>query len=99
MVKSLAFVSGKGGVGKTCLAVNSAINLALMGLKVAVLDTDFGLSNANILMGVKADNTISDFLSGSHSLDDIICNSHSGVKLIPVGSGTLETLNLDTVQR
>ena len=36
MVKSLAFVSGKGGVGKTCLAVNSAINLALMGFRVAV---------------------------------------------------------------
>ena len=99
MVKSLAFVSGKGGVGKTCLAVNSAINLALMGFKVAVLDTDFGLSNANIMMGVKADNTISDFLSGSNSFEDIICNSHGGVKLIPGGSGTLETLNLDTEQR
>ena len=99
MVKSLAFVSGKGGVGKTCLAVNSAINLALMGLKVAVLDTDFGLSNANIMMGVKSDNTISDFLSGSHSFNDIICNSHGGVKLIPGGSGTLDTLNLDTEQR
>ena len=99
MVKSLAFVSGKGGVGKTCLAVNSAINLALMGFKVAVLDTDFGLSNANIMMGVKANNTISDFLSGSNSFDDIICNSHGGVKLIPGGSGTLETLNLDTEQR
>ena len=99
MVKSLAFVSGKGGVGKTCLAVNSAINLALMGFRVAVLDTDFGLSNANIMMGVKADNTISDFLSGSNSFDDIICNSHGGVKLIPGGSGTLETLNLDTEQR
>ena len=99
MVKSLAFVSGKGGVGKTCLAVNSAINLALMGLKVAVLDTDFGLSNANIMMGVKSDNTISDFLSGSHSFNDIVYNSHGGVKLIPGGSGTLDTLNLDTEQR
>ena len=59
MVKSLAFVSGKGGVGKTSLAVNSAINLALMGFKVAILDTDFGLSNANIMMGVKTENTIS----------------------------------------
>jgi flagellar biosynthesis protein FlhG len=99
MVKSLAFVSGKGGVGKTSLAVNSAINLALMGFKVAVLDTDFGLSNANIMMGVKTENTISEFLSGSCMFEDVIYNSHGGVKLIPGGSGTLDTLNLDTQQR
>ena len=73
MVKSLAFVSGKGGVGKTSLAVNSAINLSLSGFRVAVLDTDFGLSNANILMDVKPNKTISDLLSGSCALEDVIC--------------------------
>ena len=99
MVQSLAFVSGKGGVGKTSLAINSAINLSLSGFKVAVLDADFGLSNANIMMDVKADKTISDVLVGSCTLEDIICHSHAGVKLIPGGSGTLDTLNLDTEQR
>jgi|TARA_B110000240_G_scaffold170832_1_gene194728 flagellar biosynthesis protein FlhG len=99
MVQSLAFVSGKGGVGKTSLAINSAINLSLNGFSVAVLDADFGMSNANILMDVKADKTISDVLSGECILEDVICNSHAGVKLIPGGSGTLDTLNLDTEQR
>ena len=59
MVQSLAFVSGKGGVGKTSLAINSAINLSLSGFKVAILDADFGLSNANIMMDVKTDKTVS----------------------------------------
>ena len=99
MVQSLAFVSGKGGVGKTSLAINSAINLSLNGFSVAVLDADFGMSNANILMDVKADKTISDVLSGECALEDIIRESHAGVKLIPGGSGTLDTLNLDTEQR
>lgn len=99
MVKSLAFVSGKGGVGKTSLAINSAINLSLSGFKVAVLDADFGLANANIMMNVKADQTIADMLSGACALDDIIYHSHAGVKLIPGGSGTLDTLNLDTEER
>ena len=99
MPQSLAFVSGKGGVGKTSLAINSAINLSLSGFKVAILDTDFGLSNANIMMNVKTDKTVSDMLSGTCVLEDVICNSHAGVKLIPGGSGTLETLNLDTEQR
>ena len=61
MTETIAFVSGKGGVGKTSLAVNSAIKLAMTGNKVGILDADFGLSNANIMMGVKAEKTISDF--------------------------------------
>lgn len=99
MVQSLAFVSGKGGVGKTSLAINSAVNLSLSGFKVAILDTDFGLSNANIMMDVRTDKTISDLLAGSCELDDVIYHSHAGVKLIPGGSGTLDMLNLDTEQR
>ncbi|MGY8901318.1 MAG: P-loop NTPase [Flavobacteriales bacterium] len=99
MVQSLAFVSGKGGVGKTSLAINAAINLSLSGFKVAILDTDFGLSNANIMMDVMAGKTISDLLAGSCALEDIICHSYAGVKLIPGGSGTLDTMNLDTEQR
>ena len=99
MTQSIAFVSGKGGVGKTSLAVNSAINLSLGGFKVAILDADFGLSNANIMMNLKTDKTVSDMLSGTCVLEDVICNSHAGVKLIPGGSGTLESLNLDTKQR
>ena len=99
MVQSLAFVSGKGGVGKTSLAINSAINLSLSGFSVAVLDADFGMSNANIMMDVKADKTISNVLSGDCTLEDVVCETHAGVKLIPGGSGTLDTLNLDTEQR
>tara|TARA_B100000767_G_C19670405_1_gene495037 strand:- start:302 stop:1093 length:792 start_codon:yes stop_codon:yes gene_type:complete len=99
MTETIAFVSGKGGVGKTSLAVNSAIKLGMTGNKVGILDADFGLSNANIMMGVKAEKTISDLLSGKHTLDEIITHSHAGVQLIPGGSGTMDTLNLDSNER
>ena len=99
MTETIAFVSGKGGVGKTSLAVNSAIKLAMTQGKVGVLDADFGLSNANIMMGVKAEKTISDFLSGKYPLNEIITDTHAGVKLIPGGSGTMDTLNLDSKER
>ena len=99
MTETIAFVSGKGGVGKTSLAVNSAIKLAMSGDKVGILDADFGLSNANIMMGVKAEKTISDLLSEKHTLDEIITHTHAGVKLIPGGSGTMDTLNLGSEER
>ena len=99
MTETIAFVSGKGGVGKTSLAVNSAIKIAMSGDKVGILDADFGLSNANIMMGVKAEKTISDLLSGKHTLDEIITHCHAGVQLIPGGSGTMDTLNLGSEDR
>ena len=46
MVHTIAIASGKGGVGKTSIAVNSALKLALDKKRVALLDADFGLANA-----------------------------------------------------
>ena len=51
MTISLAIASGKGGVGKTTIAVNLAITLQRMGSRVTIMDADFGLANAHILMG------------------------------------------------
>ena len=48
MVDTIAIASGKGGVGKTSLAVNCAVKLCLDKKRVALLDADFGLANAHI---------------------------------------------------
>ena len=53
MVKTIAISSGKGGVGKTSLAVNSSIKLSMEGMKVALLDADFGMANSHILLNHK----------------------------------------------
>ena len=52
-VKIFSVVSGKGGVGKTNVSVNLAISMAQMGKKVLVMDADIGMTNADILMGIK----------------------------------------------
>lgn len=49
----VAIASGKGGVGKTTLAVSSAITFAKRGLRVALVDADLGLANVDLACGLR----------------------------------------------
>ena len=99
MVHTIAIASGKGGVGKTSIAVNSALKLALDKKRVALLDADFGLANAHIMLDQKVDVNVSDFLNGSKNIDDIIYNCFADLQLIPGGSGILDIMNIDSQKR
>lgn len=99
MVQTIAIASGKGGVGKTSIAVNTALKLALDKKRVALLDADFGLANAHIMLDQRVEANVSDFLNGLKGLDDIIYNCFAGLKLIPGGSGILDVMNIDSQKR
>ncbi len=99
MVKTIAISSGKGGVGKTSLAVNSSIRLSMEGKKVALLDADFGMANSHILLNQKVKNTVQDILENNINIEDVVHETSTGLKLIPGGSGILELLNLDSKKR
>ena len=99
MVRSIVVASGKGGVGKTSIAVNTAIKLTMESKRVALLDADFGLANAHIMLNKKVEANINDFLEGDYKLNEIICDVPPGLKLIPGGSGVLELMNLDSQKR
>lgn len=51
--KAIVITSGKGGVGKTTSTANIGTGLALMGRKVVVVDTDIGLRNLDVVMGLE----------------------------------------------
>ena len=99
MVDTIAIASGKGGVGKTSLAVNCAVKLCLDKKRVALLDADFGLANAHIMLDQKVSASISDLLDGTGKIDQLIHDTPSGLKLIPGGSGVLELMNIDSKKR
>ncbi|GIS14907.1 MAG: hypothetical protein CM15mP117_03390 [Alphaproteobacteria bacterium] len=52
MATSIAVASGKGGVGKTSMSVNLSLIFAQMEKRTTLLDADFGMANAHILLGV-----------------------------------------------
>lgn len=87
--------SGKGGVGKTSLSVNMCTELARRGKRVIIVDADLGLANAHILMGVKPERTLTDYLEGKAQLPDCIADGQNGLKLISGGQGMAEMANLD----
>ena len=51
MGEVIVITSGKGGVGKTTSAANLGTALTMMGKKVALVDTDIGLRNLDVVMG------------------------------------------------
>jgi len=90
----ICIASGKGGTGKTMIATNLSVLLAREGLNVVLLDADFGLANAHLLMGVDPTDDISSVISGEKSFSEIIVEGPEGVKLIPGGSGLSELTSL-----
>lgn len=93
--RTIAVVSGKGGVGKSNISLSFSISLCLEGKKVLLFDMDLGMGNLDILMGRSSDYSIIDFFDGKVGLEDIIYDGPSGLKYIAGGSGLNHLVGLD----
>lgn len=95
----IAVASGKGGVGKTNFVINTALELGLQGLSVTVLDADFALANADVLLGVKPQYHMGHVISGERKLKEIIMPITQKVNLIPASSGLEQLVKLSQTRR
>ena len=86
--RRISFLSGKGGVGKTSLAVNIALALARMGHKTILIDCDLGLANADVLLGVQPRLTLDRLLTSDSEVRRALVNLPSGLWLLP-GAGQI----------
>ncbi len=93
-VRVIAVTSGKGGVGKSNVAVNLAVTLAQGGERVMVMDADMGLANIDVLLGLSPKMNLSHVISGECSLEDTIVEGPAGVKIIPASSGVASMSDL-----
>ncbi len=94
-VYAVAVTSGKGGVGKTSLAVNLAIMLSRSGRNVRLIDADFGLSNAEVMLGVSPRYTLEDVVRGRADINDAWLDCPGGIRLLSSGSGLEAMANID----
>lgn len=97
--RTITFTSGKGGVGKSNLVLNTALLLAERGQRVAVLDGDLGLANVTVLLGQAPRLDLRDVLSGDRRLDEILLRGPRGIVVIPAGSGVAELASLPEGER
>ena len=75
--KVIPIAGGKGGVGKSILAVNLALSMAISGKKTILIDLDLGGSNIHTLLGIRNNNPgIGNYLSSRKcNISDLICET------------------------
>lgn len=98
IARVITVTSGKGGVGKSSVSVNLAIQLRKLGKRVVILDADFGLANVEVMLGIRPRYNLSDLLYHEKSITEIITNGPLDVGFISGGSGIKELANLSKDQ-
>jgi len=83
----IAITSGKGGTGKSFVSTNMAVALSRAGRRVALVDCDFGLGNAHLLLGVNPRWTLQHVLDQQMAMDEVVISTSFGPSLVPAGSG------------
>lgn len=95
----VAIVSGKGGVGKSNIAVNLAIRLSSMGQKVVLLDADLGTANADVLCNIAPGADLAHVVAGRQTLAEAMVKAPGGFHLIPGASGLAKMAALGEFER
>jgi flagellar biosynthesis protein FlhG len=94
--------SGKGGVGKSCLAVNAAVTAARKGWRVILVDADLGCSNVETILGTRSERRLDEFFhqTGRKELRTLLCDTHyENLRLIPGATGLLDVANPKFAQK
>lgn len=93
-VRAIAVTGGKGGVGKTNVAVNLAVALAEVGNKVMLLDADLGLANVDVVLGLHPSYDLSHVFAGERTLDEVVIEGPGGIRVVPGASGLKQLAEL-----
>ena len=95
----VTIASGKGGVGKSNLAVNLAVRLSQMGRSVVLMDADLGTANADVLCNIRPSCSLAHVVAGRKTIEQAMMIAPGGFTLIPGASGLAKMADLNTFER
>lgn len=95
----IAITSGKGGVGKSSLALNLAVASAPHYKRTVLVDADLGLANLDVMCGVSATAGLADVVAGRRRLYDVLTKTGFSVELVPGASGMAYLADLPDEER
>lgn len=98
LARVVTVTSGKGGVGKSSIAVNLAVQMKHLGKRVVVFDADFGLANVEVMLGVRPQFNLADLMFRGKTLAEIITEGPEGIGFISGGSGIQELARMTREQ-
>lgn len=98
LARVVTVTSGKGGVGKSSIAVNLAVQMKRLGKRVVVFDADFGLANVEVMLGVRPQFNLADLMFRGKTLAEIITEGPEGIGFISGGSGIQELARMTREQ-
>lgn len=97
--RAISIGGGKGGVGKSTIAVNLAVAYGQQGARTLAVDADLGMADLNLLMGVAPMMSLIDVAAGT-DVSEVLVPAH-GIHLLPAlnGNDTLNHMDADTMLR
>jgi len=95
-VQVISVTSGKGGVGKTTVAVNLAIAAAGRGARTLLFDGDMGMANVHVFTGIRPRATVMDLMDRRTPLESVLSDGPGGIKILCGGSGVAALAGLDS---
>ncbi|GEN55797.1 flagellum site-determining protein YlxH [Halolactibacillus alkaliphilus] len=93
--KTIAVISGKGGVGKSNITLNFALDLVERGKKVLIFDLDIGMGNIDILLGLQSQYSIVDMFNQHLPIEKVIETTTTGLSYITAGSGLTDLFQMN----
>lgn len=83
----VSITSGKGGVGKSTVALGLAMNLAGLGFRTLLVDADANLANLDVMLGICPRFRLSNVLKEEVDLEDALVSPIAGLKVLAGSSG------------
>jgi flagellar biosynthesis protein FlhG len=94
MSRTITITSGKGGVGKTNISLNLALQLSKLGFKACLFDADLGLANINILLGLQPEHDLKNVILDGMGWEEVVIKTEEGLHILPGSSGVGEMADL-----